>query len=98
MKTEEKIDKVKDTIEDEINLMIQEINPLKKEQTEKEIHQALHLNANLKEKENVPTRIRITKTTREETFMSVREKELRAAAIATIFVKPESIIEADLPS
>jgi len=98
MKTEEKIGKAEETKENEINLMIQETKPLKREETEKEVNQALNLIVNLREKENAPTLVKNTKTTREEKFSSVREKELQAAARATNVVKTESTTEADLLS
>jgi len=98
MKTEEKIGKAEETKENEINLMIQETKPLKREETEKEVNQALNLIINLREKENAPTLVKNTKTTREEKFSSIREKELQAAARATNVVKTESTTEADLLS
>ena len=71
MRTEEIIDKVTEIKEDEIredgiNLTTQEIRLLKREEIEKEVHQTLHLNVDLREEESVLTRIHISETTREE--------------------------------
>jgi hypothetical protein len=71
MRTEEITDKVTEIKEDEIredgiNLTTQEIRLLKREEIEKEVHQTLHLNVDLREEESVLTRIHISETTREE--------------------------------